>query len=183
MQIRGTWRDLGKNRHFAAFRMRRFSAAADIMPQQCAKIVRYFHAKRSEIGVLTHLFALTPQIPLPMLTEIHPKLPMRNKAATRDFYLHSLGFEDIGEADFEGYLLIRKDNVEIHFFEHKELNALENDGGVYIRTDDIDALYQFMQETGVSIHPAGHLQLKPWGQKEFAILDPDHNLLTFGQAM
>jgi len=25
--------------------------------------------------------------------------------------------------------------------------------------------------------------MKPWGQKEFALLDPDHNLLTFGQAI
>jgi hypothetical protein len=32
-----------------------------------------------------------------------------------------------------------------------------------------------------SIHPAGHLQTKPWGQKEFSILDPDNNLLTFGE--
>jgi hypothetical protein len=28
---------------------------------------------------------------------------------------------------------------------------------------------------------AGHLEIKPWGMKEFSLLDPDHNLLTFGQ--
>ena len=33
------------------------------------------------------------------------------------------------------------------------------------------------------MRPNGHLQTKPWGQKEFAILDPDNNLLTFGQNM
>lgn len=33
------------------------------------------------------------------------------------------------------------------------------------------------------LHPNGHLQVKPWGQKEFAILDPDNNLLTFGQGV
>ncbi len=32
-----------------------------------------------------------------------------------------------------------------------------------------------------NIHPAGHLQTKPWGQSEFAMLDPDNNLLTFRQ--
>jgi len=31
------------------------------------------------------------------------------------------------------------------------------------------------------IHPNGKLGIKPWGQKEFSILDPDNNLLTFGQ--
>ena len=38
-----------------------------------------------------------------MLTIIIPKLPMRNKANTRDFYVIQLGFADIGSADFEGY--------------------------------------------------------------------------------
>jgi len=33
----------------------------------------------------------------------------------------------------------------------------------------------------VSIHPDGNLEAKPWGQKEFSILDPDNNLLTFGE--
>jgi hypothetical protein len=36
--------------------------------------------------------------------------------------------------------------------------------------------------SGVPIHPNGKLELKPWMQKEFSILDPDHNLLTFGEA-
>lgn len=118
-----------------------------------------------------------------MLTSIVPKLPMRSKAATRNFYISQLGFTDIGTADYEGYLLVKKDNVEIHFFEFKELNLNENEGQVYIRTNDIDILYQFVLENNISIHPAGHLQTKPWGQKEFALLDPDNNLLTFGQSI
>jgi len=27
------------------------------------------------------------------------------------------------------------------------------------------------------------LETKPWGQKEFSVLDPDNNLLTFGQSI
>lgn len=116
-----------------------------------------------------------------MLTTIIPKLPMRSKDVTRNFYLTQLGFTDIGTADFDGYLILKKDNVEIHFFEFKELNPKENYGQVYIRTDDIEAFYQSMLDNKNNIHPAGHLQTKPWGQKEFAMLDPDSNLLTFGQ--
>jgi len=116
-----------------------------------------------------------------MLTEINPKLPMRDKAVTRDFYITKLGFEEFGSADFEGYLMVKKDNVQIHFFEFRELNPMENYGQVYIRTDDIDGLYKSLIERKVSIHPNGHLQVKPWGQKEFSVLDPDNNLLTFGQ--
>lgn len=116
-----------------------------------------------------------------MLIEIHPKLPMRNKQITKAFYLDKLGFQVFGDADFEGYLMIQKDNIEIHFFEFKTLEPKENYGQVYIRTDDIEGLYQSFLDKKVSIHSNGHLQVKPWGQKEFSILDPDHNLLTFGQ--
>ena len=117
-----------------------------------------------------------------MLTQINPKLPMRNKAVTKDFYLNKLGFEQFGN-DYDGYLMVQKDNIQIHFFEFKELDPKENYGQVYIRTDDIDALYQSFLDNQVSIHPNGNLQTKPWGQKEFSILDPDNNLLTFGQGL
>ncbi|MEZ5043806.1 MAG: VOC family protein [Saprospiraceae bacterium] len=118
-----------------------------------------------------------------MLTAVHPKLPMRNKALTRDYYVTQLGFEEFGNTSFDNYLMIQKDSVQIHFFEFRELDPKENYGQVYIRTDDIDQLYQSFLEKKLSIHPAGALQMKPWGQKEFAMLDPDHNLLTFGQSV
>ena len=117
-----------------------------------------------------------------MLTEINPKLPMRSKSVTKEFYLEKLGFVPFG-GDYEGYLMVQKDNIQIHFFEFKELDPKENYGQVYIRTDDIDGLYQSFQTNQVSIHPNGDLQTTSWGQKEFSILDPDNNLLTFGQSI
>lgn len=118
-----------------------------------------------------------------MLTSIHPKLPMRNKAKTKDFYLNQLGFIDIGAADYDGYLILKKDNVEIHFFEFATLNPDENYGQAYIRTNTIDNLYQTLLDNKTRVHPNGLLELKPWGQKEFSILDPDKNLLTFGESI
>jgi hypothetical protein len=55
-----------------------------------------------------------------MLIAINPKLPMRDKTLTKDYYLNSLGFDDLG--DYGDYLMVRKDNIEIHFFEFKELD-------------------------------------------------------------
>lgn len=116
-----------------------------------------------------------------MLTDIHPKLPMRNKAITKAYYIEQLGFKVVGSADYDGYLMLQKDHIQIHFFEFKTLNPTENYGQVYIRTNRIDELYQSLLKHQVSIHPAGPLEVKPWGQKEFSLLDPDHNLLTFGE--
>ena len=118
-----------------------------------------------------------------MLTAISPKLPMRDKAATKNFYLNRLSFTEYGSAAYDEYLMVEKDSIQIHFFEFKELDPKENYGQVYIRTDDIDKLYQSMLDNKVTIHPAAALQTKPWGQKEFALLDPDNNLLTFGQSI
>jgi len=118
-----------------------------------------------------------------MLKDIHPKLPMRNKAITKEYYINKLGFENVGNVDYSGYLMLQKDHIEIHFFEFKELDPKENYGQVYIRTDDIEKLYQFFLDKKTEIHPAGYLHTKPWGQKEFSLLDPDNNLLTFGQSI
>lgn len=113
-----------------------------------------------------------------MLTEIHPKLPMRDKAATRDFYLDKLGFREFGRADYDGYLMVRKDHIQIHFFEFRDLDPKENYGQVYIRTDDVDALYRTLTAQQIG---AGAPENKPWRQREFSVLDPDNNLPTFGQ--
>lgn len=118
-----------------------------------------------------------------MLTSVHPKLPMRNKSATLDYYVGKLGFETVGTAEYEEYLMVRKANIELHFFLFRELDPKENYGQVYIRTDDIDGLYEWMLANAIAIHPNGSLQTRPWGQREFHLLDPDHNLLTFGQGV
>jgi catechol 2,3-dioxygenase-like lactoylglutathione lyase family enzyme len=117
-----------------------------------------------------------------MITDIHPKLPMRNKSVTKKFYVDTLGFTQFG-GDYDQYLMLQIDRIQVHFFEFAQLEPSENYGQVYIRTDNIEELYASYIENGVTIHPSGPLELKPWGQKEFSILDPDNNLLTFGQSL
>ncbi len=116
-----------------------------------------------------------------MFTNISPKLPMRNQLATKDFYVNRMGFKVMGE--YEDYLILGKDKIELHFFGFKALDPKENYGQIYIRTNDIAKLYQSLLDNKVLIHPNGKLETKPWGQKEFALLDPDNNLLTFGQSV
>jgi hypothetical protein len=116
-----------------------------------------------------------------MLTQVIPKLPMRLKSLTKSYYIGQLGFSEM--ADYGDYLLLEKDGIEIHFFEFKTLDPLENYGQIYIRTNQIEALYNQLLDANVTIHPNAPLQQKPWGQIEFSLLDPDNNLITFGQAV
>ena len=41
-----------------------------------------------------------------MLTAIHPKLPMRNLSATRNYYVQQLGFEEV--ADYGNYFIVER---------------------------------------------------------------------------
>src|SRR5438067_1817224 len=47
--------------------------------------------------------------------------------------------------------------------------------------EGIDGLFEAYSAKSV-IHPNGRLELKPWGVREFSILDFDGNLVTFQQA-
>ena len=115
-----------------------------------------------------------------MLKSICPKLPMRDRTATKDYYLN-LGFKELGNTEYSDYLMVQKENIEIHFFLFKELNPKENYGQIYIRVENIEKVYQNFLENETKIHPNGALKKTPWGMKEFHLLDPDYNLLTFGE--
>ena len=118
-----------------------------------------------------------------MILSVHPKLPMRNKALTQDYYVEQLGFQLVGTQDYPEYLMVKKDAIELHFFLFPGLDPLQNYGQIYLRTDAIDSLYQYFLDRLVAIHPNGPLETKSWGMREFSLLDPDHNLLTFGQML
>jgi hypothetical protein len=106
---------------------------------------------------------------------------MRSKEVTMTFYVDKLGFAPSDNHEmFNDYLMMSKDDIEIHFFLFEDLIPRENDGQVYIRCQNINELYNDAFLKGI-VHPNDHLNQKPWGQWEFSILDPDTNLLTFGQ--
>ena len=54
-------------------------------------------------------------------------------------------------------------------------------GMCYIRVSGIDDLYNDIKNTGVQFSGNKEPQIMPWGQKEFSIIDNNHNLLTFGE--
>lgn len=117
-----------------------------------------------------------------MITTAIPKLPFINKQETITWYVKRLSFTL--RSDYEDYLILSRDNVELHFFSYPALVPGKSDFMIYLRVDqDIDGMYQHLLNLGTPIHPNGTLQEKPWGQKEFSMIDPNGTLLTFGQAM
>lgn len=75
--------------------------------------------------------------------------------------------------------IVARDGVHLHFWPCTERHIAENTS-CRIRVTDIDALHRELAPRQV-IHPNAPLQAKPWGTREFGVLDPDGNLLTFAE--
>ncbi len=116
-----------------------------------------------------------------MITNAIPRLPFIDKQETLAWYVDRLGFAL--QSDYEDYLILTRDQVELHFFSYAELVPGKSDFMIYLRVDqNIDGMYRQILDEGTAIHPNGKLEEKPWGQKEFSMIDPNGTLLTFGQA-
>ena len=114
-----------------------------------------------------------------------PILPCRSVSATVEFYKR-LGFEG-GAHEFNGdYAILRRGAVELHFFTHKELVPAESFSGCYVRVLDVEGVYRSISSSllpRTGIPRMDTLEDKPWGLREFAVVDLDGNLLRIGQVI
>ena len=110
------------------------------------------------------------------LLSASPILAFLNRAETISFYI-KLGFEC--NANWDGYLMFKRDNISIHLWICDDENIPKNTG-CYIYVDEIEKLYKEFMDLNI-IHPNGKLEKKPWNMKQFSILDNSGNILNFGQ--
>ena len=111
-----------------------------------------------------------------------PTLPSRDVNATVTFY-RRLGFEG-GVHSHGDYAILTRGSLELHFFTHGDLRPEESSAGCYLRVIDVDSIYRAFAAAGLprqGIPRMDELRDKPWGLREFAIVDADGNLLRIGQ--
>ncbi len=112
-----------------------------------------------------------------------PTLPCRSVGETVAFYKR-LGF-DGGAHEFNGdYAILRRGAVELHFFTREELGPTDSSAGCYIRVLDVEEIFRSFSSSQLprkGIPRMDALEDKPWGLREFAIVDLDGNLLRIGQ--
>lgn len=112
-----------------------------------------------------------------------PILPCRSMASTTAFY-RRLGFEGGVHAFDQHYAIFTRGTIELHFFLHPELTPAASWAGCYLRVLDVQKLYEAAVASGLphaGIPRIDRLEDKPWGLREFAIVDPDGNLIRIGQ--
>ena len=112
-----------------------------------------------------------------------PTLPSRSLPATAAFYA-GLGFDAKLFGDAPYYAILTRGDLELHFFAHPDLVPAESHAGCYLRVRDVDRIHAEFRAASLPLHGIPRmdaLEEKPWGMREFAIVDPDGNLLRIGQ--
>lgn len=107
-----------------------------------------------------------------------PKLASLDIERSLAFY-ERLGFKRSGS--YPNYGIVERDSIHLHFWLCSDAR-IPKETGCRIEVEGIDELFKEFSAHNV-IHPHGHLEDKPWGVREFSILDTDGNLLTFQQEL
>ena len=106
-------------------------------------------------------------------------VPSNDLRASEAFY-RLLGFRRVpGDQTYESYLLMREEaGAEIHLTKAPEgwLVPGKSPSGIYLYADNIEELADRLK--GQLLHEP---RAQPWGMSEFAVSDPDENLVRVGR--
>jgi catechol 2,3-dioxygenase-like lactoylglutathione lyase family enzyme len=121
-----------------------------------------------------------------------PALPASHQDRSTAFYRDQLGFTVAYQQ--EGFTKLQRDTVELHLWVANDEGWRTRQGtcpvvsgaesfiaGTHscrIEVEGVDEIYRVMRPLGI-VHPNANLQSTHFGTREFGILDPDGNLVTF----
>jgi hypothetical protein len=111
-----------------------------------------------------------------MIQKTIPVLPAVNIKDTIMFYEGKLGFKAINKG---GYVVMKKDKAELHFFLCADKYVCENSCCCII-VADVECLFAELSALDI-IDLKGKLTDKPGGIKEFIIKDNNGNMLRFAE--
>jgi catechol 2,3-dioxygenase-like lactoylglutathione lyase family enzyme len=112
-----------------------------------------------------------------------PILPSRDLEATARFY-EALGFAVIAHwPGDEGYLILRRGGVELHFLVDRTLVPETNRALCYLRVPDVDAVHRAWALAALPAFGIPRLTAPEdlwFGMREFALVDADGTLIRVG---
>lgn len=121
---------------------------------------------------------------MPQLRYITPFLRVPDIEAAVSFFTDTLGFKvNIRAGE---YAFVHRDDVAFRLVEDEPLPPRGNGRYTsYIDVEDVDLLFAELRPK-LDLLPAGHVTPlcdQPYGQREFAVLGPDGDLIGFGSAI
>lgn len=117
----------------------------------------------------------------PQIGSISPLIPAGDDIEKAiEFYQQKLGFTTIHqEGNPIRMAIVKRDNAEI-FLVKSDYHDLAKEISLRLQVTGIEQLYQELESKGDDIvHPNGKLETKPWGPKEFSVIDLAGVCLTF----
>ena len=105
-----------------------------------------------------------------------PVLASLDIERSAEFFSSKLGFAKVHVVQGE-YGIVSNGPVQIHFWACVDQHIAEATG-CRVRVRAIEGLHARCASQAI-VHPNASLETKPWGTREFAILGPDGNLVTF----
>jgi predicted enzyme related to lactoylglutathione lyase len=105
-----------------------------------------------------------------------PLLLVPDVAATADFYRRILGFKSDPRTETSEYCVVWRDNAAVHLAKGKHAPTGVR---IFFWVKDVNALYEQVIKGGAAI--AVPLETRPYGLRDFSILDPNGVLLVLGQ--
>jgi hypothetical protein len=115
-----------------------------------------------------------------MLLRLIPKVFYADLRVGLDLFVRCLGFQVLYED--ASITVLGRDGAKVYLMQNAELAALDRPE-LAIETDDIDAIYEEVRARAPEmLHPNSRtVQRKPWGAREFAVLDPTTVCVVFRQ--
>jgi uncharacterized glyoxalase superfamily protein PhnB len=109
---------------------------------------------------------------------VSPLIPACDVEEAIRFYRDALGFElDYRDAEPAQFAIVGSGGARLHLFASQDKH-LADWTSLRIEVNGIDALYARCGEAGC-VHPNGLLGSRPWGTREFSIIDPSGVCIAF----
>ncbi len=111
-----------------------------------------------------------------------PQLPSGDLSVTETFFNSILGFQTIAKYPQNGFLIVKRGDAEIHFWQtptEQQAKKLGSDSSCYNRVKQIEPIFKELKLKGASFRY--ELEEKAWGMNEMQIDDPFGNAIRFGE--
>jgi uncharacterized glyoxalase superfamily protein PhnB len=113
------------------------------------------------------------------LTSVAPEIPVNDMERGIEYYEAKLGFTVEMRMPQGDYAIVERDDVSLHLF--KDASKSQSPVSLHIFAKGLDDLYAELEKRGA--HMSQAIAQKPWGTRDFRVMDPSGNEIKFTEPM
>ena len=113
------------------------------------------------------------------LTRIAPELPALYLPKASQYYEDKLGFRLAMRMPNDDYAIVERGDIAIHLFQDETRS--HSPAAVHIFTPNVEELFAELMQKGA--HVTQEIMLKPWGNRDFRVVDDSGNQIKFTEPL